>query len=268
VSLKAPPETPHEVSAEAPPGDFRDIQRQFAAHLRDPTRPPPPGLEERRLDIYRGLFIRNVEGFLSDAFPVLKTLYRKDDWRDLARRFYARHRCHSPYFSEISREFLDYLENEHEQRPCDPPFMLELAHYEWLELALARAEDSADHSAIDRDGDLLAGVPVASPLAWLHAYEWPVHRIGPHFMPREPGAAPTWLVAWRAGDERVRFMELNLASALLLEKIAEGGGADGAELIRRVAAELSVADTEKALQSGQQTLEMLAAKGIVLGARR
>jgi len=212
-----------------------------------------------------------VEGFLSDAFPVLKTLYDKDDWRDLARRFYARHRCRSPYFAEISREFLDYLENEHEARPCDPPFLLELAHYEWLELALARADDTADHNAIHRDGDLLAGVPVASPLAWQHAYEWPVHRIGPHFMPREPGATPTWLVVWRAADDRVRFMELNLASALLLEKIAEGGGAGdacGAELIRRVVAELPVADTEKALQSGQQTLKMMAAKGIVLGVRR
>lgn len=262
------PETPPAAPPDAPGGNFRDIQRQLAAHLRDPSRPPPPGLEERRLDIYRGLFIRNIEGFLADAFPVLKTLCRSDDWRDLARRFYARHRCRSPYFSDISREFLDYLENEHEARPCDPPFMLELAHYEWLELALARAEDTADHSAIDRKGDLLAGVPVASPLAWQHAYEWPVHRIGPHFIPREPGKTPTWLVVWRADDDRVRFMELNLPSALLLEKVAEGGDVCGAKLIRRVVAELAVTDTEKALQGGQQTLEMMSAKGIVLGVRR
>ena len=259
---------PEKTPPETPPGNFRAIQRQFAAHLRDPSKPPPPGLEERRLEVYRGLFIRNMEGFLTDAFPVLKTLYRKDDWRELARRFYARHRCHSPYFAEISREFIDYLENEHEARPCDPPFLLELAHYEWLELALARADDAADHSAIDRDGDLLAGVPVASPLAWQHAYEWPVHRIGPHFTPREPGKTPTWLVVWRADDDRVRFMELNLPSALLLEKIADGGDVSGAEQIRRVVADLKVADTEKALQGGQQTLEMLAAKGIVLGVRR
>jgi len=116
-----PPETP----PETPPGNFRAIQRQFAAHLRDPSKPPPPGLEERRLEVYRGLFIRNMEGFLTDAFPVLKTLYRKDDWRELARRFYARHRCHSPYFAEISREFIDYLENEHEARPGDPPSQCE-----------------------------------------------------------------------------------------------------------------------------------------------
>ncbi len=246
-------------------GDFRAIQRQLAAHLRDPAQPPPPGLEERRLDIYRGLFFRNVAGFVSNAFPVLQTLYREDEWRELARLFYARHRCHSPYFAEIAREFLDYLENEHEARPCDPPFLLELAHYEWLELALAHAEDTADYGAINRDGDLLTGVPVPSPLAWLHAYEWPVHRIGPDFRPRQPGAAPTWLVVWRAGDERVHFMELNAPGALLLEKIAAGGDVTGAGLIRRVIGELPVQDPEKALHSGRQTLEAMRRKGIVLG---
>ena len=34
--------------------DFQTLQREFAAHLRNPdSHPAPDGIEERRLDIYR-----------------------------------------------------------------------------------------------------------------------------------------------------------------------------------------------------------------------
>ena len=250
------------------PADFQALQRQLAAHLRDPAKPPPPGTGQRGLGVYRGLFFRNVESFLSNAFPVLRKLYGDDDWSNLARLFYARHRCRSPYFAEIPREFVAYLEDEHKARPCDPPFALELAHYEWVELALTRAADETDATTINPDGDLMDGVPVASPLAWQHAYEWPVHRIGPDFRPQKPGAAPTWLVVFRDRKDRVRFLELNRVSALLLEKIAAGSDTTGAELIRQVARELAIQNVENALQSGRRLLETMRAKDILLGARR
>ena len=246
---------------------FQAIQRQLAAHLRDPTR-PPPDVRQRGLDVYRGLFFRNIRSFLSSAFPVLRKLYNDDDWNELARLFYARHRCHSPYFAEIPREFIAYLEDEHEMRPCDPPFVLELAHYEWVELALARATDDTDMATINPDGDLMSGVPVPSPLAWQHAYEWPVHRIGPDFRPEKPDATPTWLVVFRDRKDRVRFLELNRLSALLLEKTVAQSGASGDELIRQVARELAIKDIENALQSGRQMLETMRAKDILLGTRR
>ena len=78
----------------------------------------------------------SVEGFISGGFPVLRSLYEDDGWHELVRSFIGRHRCHSPYFLEISREFLEYLAQEHRLRACDPPFIAELAHYEWVELAL------------------------------------------------------------------------------------------------------------------------------------
>jgi hypothetical protein len=48
------------------------------------------------------------------------------------------------------------------------PWLHELAHYEWVELALQIADD--DLPPHDPDGDLLAGKPVPSPLAWALAY--------------------------------------------------------------------------------------------------
>jgi len=122
--------------------DFISRQYAFAAHIRDPhNNPAPAGIEDRRLGIYRELFFNNVEGFLSSSFPVLKQLYTEQDWLALARDFFAGHHCHSPLFLEIPREFLAYLDNERGQRDTDPPFLRELAHYEWVELALSVAED-------------------------------------------------------------------------------------------------------------------------------
>src|SRR3546814_14577182 len=80
------------------------------------------------------------------------------------------------------------------------PWLRELAHYEWAELALQISEATREDIAHDARGDLLAGCPLPSPLAWPLAYAWPVHRIGPDHQPPEQPAAPTL----RSEELRVR----------------------------------------------------------------
>ena len=48
----------------------------------------------------------------------------------------------------------------------DPPFLLELAHYEWVELALDIAEQELPERVDISAEQLLAGRPLISPLAW------------------------------------------------------------------------------------------------------
>ena len=246
--------------------DFQQLQARFAAHLRDPrNNPPPDGLEDRRLEIYRRLFFNNVTGFISNAFPVLKRCYSEDDWRALVRGFYARHKSRSPYFSEVSKEFLDYLENEYRPSENDPPFMNELAHYEWVEIALSLAEEEIDWSAIDPGGDLMHGSPVLSPLAWRLAYRWPVHRIGPDFRPRQPDDEPTRLVVCRNRDDKINFTLLNPVTDLLLDELAQCPHRSGREQIEEVARRLRLSDLDAALEGGAQTLARMRRKDVVLG---
>ena len=149
---------------------LRDSQLAMARYLRDPEAvPAPPGIEQRRLKIYEDLVYSNIEGFISGGFPVLRSLYGDAGWHELVRSFIGRHRCHSPYFLEISREFLEYLAQEHRLRECDPPFIAELAHYEWVELALDVSVETLPPESGPED-DPLATVPVLSPLAWLLSY--------------------------------------------------------------------------------------------------
>lgn len=245
---------------------FQKLQTRFAAHLRDPrNNPPPDGLEDRRLEIYRRLFFNNVTNFISNAFPVLKRFYAEDAWLALVRKFYAHHKSRSPYFSDVSKEFLDYLENEYRPGEDDPPFMNELAHYEWVEIALSLAEEDIDWAAIDPGGDLMQESPVLSPLAWRLAYRWPVHRIGPDFRPREPDDEPTRLVVCRDRNDKINFTLLNPVTDLLLDEFARCPRRSGREQIEEVAQRLQLKDLDAAFKGGAQALSKMREKDVILG---
>ena len=55
--------------------NFQEAQRHFAAHIRNPDlNSAPSGIEDRRMSIYRELFYNNVESFISNGFPVLRSI--------------------------------------------------------------------------------------------------------------------------------------------------------------------------------------------------
>lgn len=246
--------------------DFTELQRRFAAHLRDPDNvPPPPGIEPRRLDVYRELFFNNVASLLGGTFPVCRDILGESGWRALVRRFYAGHRAHTPYFLELPSEFVRWLGDGGAADPELPPFLSELAHYEWVELALAVSDAEADPAGFDPAGDLLAGRPVVSPLAWPLAYRWPVHRLSPAYRPDAPGELPTFLVVYRHAGGEVRFLEADAATARLLELLDADDGATGSAALARVAAELGATG---AAARGADLLEGLRTRGILLGTRR
>jgi hypothetical protein len=248
------------------PADFTRQQYQFAAHIRDPEHEPaPPDVEERRMAIYRELFYNNVEGFLSNAFPVLRQLHTDQQWHAMARDFFAHHRAQTPLFLEIPREFLGWLQNERTAQANDLPFLQELAHYEWVELALAIAETTLERDDVDPEGDVLTGIPVLSPLAWHMGYHYAVHRIGPAFQPNGPGETTTNLVVYRNREDEVGFMEINAVTKRLLELVGENSSESGGQLLTRIAAEMSHPQPGVVVNGGAGILRSLAQKDIILG---
>lgn len=248
--------------------EFTRVQYRFAAHLRDPAQQPAPeGIEERRLQVYRDLVYNNVASFLENGFPVLRSLLPEARWRELVRAFLAGHTAHSPYFVDIPAEFLTFLEEEYEAREDDPAFLHALAHYEWLELAADVNRDEFPEAGIDPEGDLLAGIPVVSPLVYVQGYEWPVHRIAPEFQPKEPLEQPVWLVVYRDRDDDVRFMEINAVTARLLALLRENTEHSGRAILEQIAHEMEAPDTAPIVDFGGQTLETLRGRDIVAGTR-
>lgn len=249
------------------PGFIRQ-QYAFAAHIRDPDNAPAPAeIEDRRMGIYRELFYNNVEGFISSTFPVLRELHDDPDWHAMVRDYFHHHRAHTPLFLEMPREFLTWLHDERTPQPGDMPFLYELAHYEWTELALTISEDTIDLDSVNPDGDLLAGVPVLSPLVWHMTYAFPVHRIGPDFVPGENDSSPTSLVVYRDRDDAVGFMEINPVTKRLLE-LVEGNEADsGRDLLSRIAREMGHPDPDVVINGGHEILLNLKKKDIITGTK-
>lgn len=239
------------------------VQHAFCAHLREPQRHAAPhDVPPRRMALYRELFRANFAEQLACAFPVLRRISTTPYWEMLVEDFFAAHRCRSPLFHQLPREFLSYLQHERTAAADDAPFLLELAHYEWVELALAQAEDELPppHAV----NDVWQAVPHLSPLAWPLTYRYAVQRIGPTHLPPHPGPAVTHLLAYRNRRDAVCFMELNAVSVRLLQLIDAESGSSGAQLLRQIAAELQHPDPELVLAHGRDLLLELWRQDILL----
>ena len=242
-----------------------DVQRAFAAHIRHPVRHPrPKDVEFRRMKIYVDLFYNNVESFLSRSFPILREIHSDEAWHHMARDFLHRHVSTSPYFLEIAQEFIQYLQMERKSEN-DLPFMLELAHYEWVELALGIATDVFAPIKEIPPQLLLDQHPLISSLAWPLAYQFPVHQIGPAYLPELPPEQPTYLIAYRNREDEIHFMEINSITSRLLNLLSEHPKMTGQEALQQIAMELQHPDPEVVITGGQQTLMQLVSLDIIVG---
>jgi hypothetical protein len=248
------------------PERLRKLQIAFAAHIRDPeNHAAPAGIEDRRMKIYRDLFFNNICSLLASNFPVLHAIYGEAGWRELVREFYSEHHSQTPLFPEVSREFLRYLQDGRNQQANDPGFLLELAHYEWVELALSLDERDPMAVAANRDGDLLTGTPVLSPLAWPLSYRYPVHRIGPENQPDAPPGEPTHILVYRNLQDTVKFIQLNHVSRMLLDLIQQDDAGTGMQLLQKIAENLGHKDPESVIANGSRLLADWKEKGVLLG---
>ena len=236
----------------------------LAAHVRNPaTQPGPPGIEDRRLAVYRELVFNNLAGLLGHGFPVIRATLGEADWAALVRRFLVEHASHTPLFPALGGEFVGFLA----EAPVDParPWLAELAHYEWAEADLQSSD--APMPPHDPAGDLLDGVPLLSPLAWPLAYRWPVDRIGPGHQPTDPPSAPTLVLLRRAASCEVRFSTLSPLLYQLLASIAANQDRSGRALLRSLAAGIDQANAEAFIDEARPMLARLREEGVLPGTR-
>ncbi|MDT8283701.1 MAG: putative DNA-binding domain-containing protein, partial [Gammaproteobacteria bacterium] len=225
-------------------------------------------IEDRRMNIYRELLYNNIESFIANAFPVIRDIYSDEDWHKMVRGFFARHQSRSPYFLEISQEFIDYLQNEREPQAHDPAGLIELAHYEWVELALHVSDETISMEQVDANGDLLNQCPVFSPVAWPLVYQFPVHTMGPDNLPGEAPAQPTYLVVYRNRTDQVQFLAINPVTARLIGLLQENDCFTGLDAIEHISEEMKHPNPDIVKQGGLAALLELQQYGIILGTRK
>ncbi|HIE91108.1 MAG TPA: DUF2063 domain-containing protein [Methylophilaceae bacterium] len=245
---------------------FIRTQHAFTQYIRDPKNAPrPTDIEERRMNIYRDLLFTNISSVISDAFPVLKQILSEKHWNALCRDFFARHPSHSPYFTEISQEFLQYLQTERLESPDaknDFPFMLELAHYEWAELyvAIAEDDDSEQTTITDPLGQILSIANTALSLA----YTYPVHTISPDVLPTEAPEQATYLVVHRSADNRADFLETTPMTHALLTALADNTELSTQALLAKLAQDFRHPNPGIVIEGGLSIVNDFIHRGIVV----
>ena len=245
---------------------FKKHQYEFTAHIRDPDKNAiPDGVEDRRMKIYRELLYNNIESFIANGFPVIREIYNDENWHKMVRDFFSRHQSQSPYFLEISQEFIEYLQNERQPQAEDPAGLIELAHYEWVEMALHVSDETINMDSVDANGDLFSGRPVFSPLAWPLVYEFPVHTMGPDNLPMEAPSQPTYLVVYRNRNDQVNFLEINPITARLVGLLQDNENYKGIDAIEFITDEMKHPNPDVVKQGGLAALQELQQYGIILG---
>ncbi len=255
-------------SANSKANHFQDVQHVFTQHMRDPeNNAAPEGIEDRRLKIYRELVYNNIEGFIANSFPVLRKVTEDEHWHQMMRDYVSNHQAHTPLFPKMPQEFLHYLEHERVGHSEDYPFLLELAHYEWIETSVSMDSREILFEGIEQEGDLLEGIPQLSPLAMPLAYQWPVHKISPEFVPKEIPEQATYIVVYRDRHDEVGFIELNPVSAKLIEECSNNSNQSGREILLSIAEQLQHPDPDAVIKGGLEIMQDFHDKDILLGVK-
>jgi uncharacterized protein len=256
---------------------FQQLQQQFATHIRTQGQSAiPKGVADARMAVYRQLFFNNVQGFLNTSFPVCSRVLAGERWQQLARDFFRDHRCETPYFYEVSAAFLDYLQARAltPEGAGDPPWLYELAHYEWLELAVEIAADDpagrlpedAGANKIELWLDSIYLHPASTVRAGV--YQYPVHQIGPDNPHPEP--VLTTLLVFRDLADKVRFLHTSPFTLALFEQLQHNAYLPDDErqsahcVLESLLETLGLTEQTTALQGGREVLAGWCRLGILV----
>lgn len=251
--------------------EFQKYQHQFVEYLRNPLQ-QPESLPQRS-KIYAKLLYSKIQGSLDNCFPISCQLLGATRWKQLIQLFIRDHRCQSPLYREIPDEFVDFLINEQTQISL-PKFIVELVHYEWIELVLETEKPSQSTEFIPVQKELLAVIPVLNPVLHLLHYHYPVQKITPSDpywinwdTSVEPYPQETIILAGiRDCDDNVQFIELNAVTTRLIELIQEQVRT-GEQALLVLAAEMNYNNHESILPFGSEILKQLEEQHIIVGVK-
>lgn len=246
---------------------FQTAQRALARHLRNPAEYPAPALPEERLAVYRHAVRHNIAEFLASNYPRLKDVMETSVWDALVDDYLAHHPARTAAFSRLPGEFLEFLKARGGHSTY-PPYIEELAHFEWLENHLCCDERALPEPAsLDLQGDLLRDEIIVNPVHALVTYRFPVHVIGDAFRPDDAPPRPTHLVAFRDWNFAFAVLDLNPVSRELLEAVMAVGAPPAGEILLEMAKRLGQLSADAVVQGGHEILTRMRTRQLILGTR-
>ena len=237
--------------------DFQHYQIAFTAHIRDPkTNKKPAKIKDARMAVYREIVFNNLFGSVSACFPICQTILGKRAWQTLVRQFFSQYQANSPIFREIPQQFLQFLKTKKDF----PNYFEQLAHYEWVELAVNTMPSETAKLSIYIN--LLDEKPVLAAANMLLEYDYAVHKITKKH--NSVVAEKTYLLVFRNLENQVKFIALNPSTFQLLDLIINNP-ITGRQALMRLAEALNYTNIDAMMEFGAEILADLHNQQAIIG---
>jgi hypothetical protein len=241
--------------------DFRQFQFALARHLRDPLSVPvPAGVNAADAAALTQEMVKHLRDLLDAAFPVTHALLGDEIWEYAVRLFIKDAPHHTPWASTVQRAFVDHVCHSPDMQNM-PAWLQDLAHFEWLQSAVATAP--VKWPSVNADGDVMQNPVVLNPTHVEAAYEWPAHNISTDNKPDD--MQTTHVSILRDANDDVQVMESSVFRGQLLDLLRDGQ--TGEEAFKVLASWLSHPEPEAFVCEGAQVMAQLRREGVVLGTR-
>lgn len=189
-----------------------------------------PGTRQKGLDQYRRLIRNNIHNAMVQAFPIAFTVLSETRWSTLIDDFHAHHSAVTPQVWKLPLEFYSFVKANNYTDKFSLPFLNDLLHFEWIEIAVHTMEDQAPRPFC-QEGDTLSDIIVVAPEYRMIRLKYPVHLYAAEEALHHPG--DYFLLIFRTSDFDVQFVDLPALHAFYFEQIA--GGNTVREILKEVA---------------------------------
>jgi hypothetical protein len=179
-----------------------------------------PGVNETHVKQYRRLVFNVIDDTLITAYPLTRKLLSHKEWDDLVQEFFSTRNCSNPQIWKMPKELFEFLESKEHVLVEKYPFLLDLLHFEWLEIELYMMEDEP-LLAYSTEGDVQEDAFYLNPELQILALQYPVHiKIAKEIITEDEGQ---YFVAIHRhpSNGKVIFTEINYAHLLLIDLLMQ-----------------------------------------------
>jgi uncharacterized protein len=234
------------------------LQRALADSCRTGCAPVIKGASPDRLEIYRTHVYKGIKAFLRRAYPITEDALGDLLFDQLVRDFMREHKAQSPQVTRMMGELYTYAKRVDYATRMHRPWLLDLLHFEWIEIEVHRMEDRpAPHWK--EEGDLWTDPLILNPHHRLDRYSYPVFRVHPSEFDGRQGTY--FLFTYRHPEVlNVRFLEVTPLQAVALLAMANEP-MPLPEALSLAAEQLHMAEAKEIESFTTQLLETRAALG-------
>jgi hypothetical protein len=220
-----------------------------------------PGTRQEGLNQYRRLIRNNIHNALEQAFPIAFTVLTESQWNTLVDDFHALHPAVTPQVWKLPEEFYRFVKANGYAKTFSLPFLNDLLHFEWIEIAVHTMEDQSP-APYRSKGNKLTDSLVVHPEFRLIRMEYPVHIYAAEEALQHAG--DYYLLTFRTRNFDVQFIDLPALHAFYFEQIVQGK--TGAELLKMLEEQSGqILNTSELKQNLLEFIDTLFHQGLFCG---